>query len=348
MRDVVVGAETSPPPSAPIFLHGAWRCGSTYYWSRFRALPETMAFYEPLHHGLAKLTKERIARAGIETTMQNGHSELSAPYFEEFAPVISSIMGRSRGVKHYRRNFAHGRFNLHRSETHPALERYLYGLIAHARAGGKRPVLGCNRTCGKVGWIKCRFGSYDIYIDRDPAAIWASYEAERAGGNYTFFSMWLRVLEANRHDPVWGPLAERLGVGGFLDQPLASVKDRCRAKIDAMGPAETYLLTFYAWMASASHAMSEADLVIDDTLAALPHYAEKIAAEIRQGVGLAIDLSGMQSRAPRTVIGDTLRKRVEQEALTHFPRLTPRPQSGLWRHLSKISGRKADLIGALI
>lgn len=334
--------------TAPIFLHGAWRCGSTYYWSRFRALPETMAFYEPLHHGLAKLTAERIARAGAETAADNHHPVLSAPYFAEFEGLIARGLGGRRGVKGYRSAFAHSRFNLQREEDHPALERYLAGLIDHARSEGKRPVLGCNRTCGKVAWIKSRFQSYNIYIDRDPAAIWASYEAERARGNYTFFSMWLRVLEANRRDPVWAPLAERLGVGGAFENPLVPVKKRHRAKIDAMGAADTYLLAFYAWMASASQAIGAADLVIDDALTPLPHYAGKITEEIREGAGLAIDLSGLQVRAPRAVLDADLRRRVEQEALSHFPRLTPQPQAGLWRQLGALSSRKADLIGALI
>ena len=307
-----------------------------------------MAFYEPLHHGLAKLTAERIGRSGVETTGANGHPELTAPYFAEFEPIISNLFGRARGVKGYHSAFAHHRFNLHQDEQHPGLQRYLAGLIDHAHAEGKRPVLGCNRTCGKVGWIKAHFGSYDIYIDRDPAAIWASYEAERAAGNYTFFSMWLRVVEANRRHPVWGPLAERLGVSNPLTGGFTPMKKRHRAKIDAMGPADTYLLTFYAWMASATHAMSEADLVIDDTLVPLPHYADRVAEEVKYATGLAIDLGGLQARAPRTVLGDTLRRRVEQEALSHFPPLSPRPQSGLWRQLKKLSARKADLIGAMI
>jgi hypothetical protein len=348
MIDSGTVAKKQDKPPEPVFLHGAWRSGSTYYWSRFRALPETMAFYEPLHHGLAKLTTERIARAGVETTVANGHCPLTAPYFAEFGPMISSRMGRTRGVKRYRSDFAHGRFNLHRNEAHPGLERYLGGLIDYAHAQGKRPVLGCNRTCGKVGWIKSRFGSYDVYIDRDPAAVWASYEAERIGGNYTFFSMWLRVLEANRSDPMWGPLAERLGVSGGLRARFTSMKTRHRAIIDDMGPAETYLLTFYAWMACASQALGEADLVIDDALAPLPHYADKIAERIGQATGLAIDLSGLEARPPRVIIGEGLRRRVEQEALSHFPRIAARPQSGLRRQLKTLSNRKADLIAALI
>ena len=333
--------------ASPIFLHGPWRCGSTYYWSRFRALPETMAFYEPLHHGLAKLTPERIGRAGVQTTSANGHPHLEAPYFAEFEPVISRFFGRARGVRDYRSSFAHRRFNLDPHDSHDMLERYLARLIGHARAQGQRPVLGCNRTCGKVGWIKARFDSYDIYIDREPAAIWASYEAERAQGNYTFFSMWLRVLETNANDPVWRPLAERLGVAP-LDRLKGPMKVRHRAMIDAMGPAETYLMTFYAWMACAARAAPDSDIIIDDALASLPHYAKRIAAEVRHATGLDIDLSGLEARQPRTTLCDTVRKRVEHEAFSHFPRIVQRPQAGLWRRLAELSGRKADLIGALI
>ena len=284
----------------------------------------------------------------METTEANGHPALAAPYFAEFEPIITKTLGGARGVRGYHKNFAHHRFNLEPGVGHPALETYLGGLIDHARGRGKRPVLGCNRTCGKVEWIKSRFGSYDIYIDREPAAIWASYEAQRTRGNYTFFSMWLRVLEANRHDPVWGPLAERLNVGSPLDRLKGPAKMRHRAKIEAMGSAETYLLTFYAWMASAARAAPHADLIIDDALTPLPHYAERIAAEIQHSAGLAIDLSGLEARRPRATLCETVRKRVEQEAFSHFPRIAQRPQAGLWRRLAELSGRKADLIGALV
>lgn len=60
----------------PIFLHCVWRSGSIYLWSRFRQADSTHCFYEPLHHGLAKLTAARIARADPTVVQANRHPAL--------------------------------------------------------------------------------------------------------------------------------------------------------------------------------------------------------------------------------------------------------------------------------
>jgi hypothetical protein len=325
-----------------VFLHGAWRSGSTYYWSRFRALPETLCFYEPLHHGLAKLTPKRIGQGDNRAAAALGHPVLDAPYFAEYAPLI-----RGRGVQHYRRSLAYERFHLEPNEPHPALKRYVAGLLEHAHSLDRRPVLGFNRSCGRVGWLKRRFSAYDIHIDREPAAIWASYAAEQARGNDTFFSLWLRVLEANQAHPVWAPLAERLKPRGPLMRRLSRTRTTHHARIAAMTPAESYLLVFYAWLATAPSSMAACNLVIDDGLLPQPHYARRVEAEIEARTGLRIDLSDAEVRQPRIQLDDGLRRAVEAEALALFPRTPARRSALLGGWTAQLSARKAELVAAL-
>jgi len=327
----------------PVFLHGAWRSGSTYYWSRFRSAPETLCFYEPLHHGLAKLTPERIARGGEDAMAALRHPALDAPYFAEYAPLI-----RGRGVQGYRSSLAYERYHLAPEEAHPTLERYMDGLLDHAASRGRRAVLGFNRSCGRVGWLKRRFAAFDIHIDREPSAIWASYAAERDQGNNAFFSMWLRILEANQGHPLWAPLADRLKPRGPLGRRLTRMGSDHRARIAAMSEADSYLLVFYAWLATAPTSMAACDLVIDDGLSHLPHYARRLEAQIEAGVGLKLDLSEAELRPARVVLDDRVRRRVEAEALALFPRQTVKRRSDPrepWR--GQLCPRKLELIAAV-
>lgn len=327
----------------PIFLHGAWRSGSTYYWSRFRALPETLCFYEPLHHGLAKLTPKRIGQGDTDAMAALHHPALSRPYFAEYAPLI-----HRRGVRTYRRSLAYDRFHLDPSEANPALERYIDTLLDQARQTGRRAVLGFNRSCGRVGWLKQRFDAFDIHIDREPASIWGSYAAEQAAGNDTFFSMWLRILEANQSHPLWAPLAERLKPRGPLARHLTRTRKAHHARIGAMSTEDSYLLVFYAWLATAPTSMTACDLVIDDGLLGQPHYARRIEDAIEAATGLRIDLSDAEARLSRLALDEGIRRRVEAEALAMFPRgARAKPAAPIADWTGQLCARKAELLAAL-
>lgn len=333
-------AKPTSTTGRPVFLHGAWRSGSTYYWSRFRAEPDTLCFYEPLHHGLAKLTPARIARGSGEAMAALRHPDMGAPYFDEYSPLL-----RGRGVPGYRASFAYERYHLDEDAAHPALYRYIDGLLGHAHRSGRRAVLGFNRSCGRVGWLRRRFDAFDIHIDRDPAAIWASYAAERARGNNAFFSMWLRVLEANQGHPLWAPLAERLKPRGSVSRRFTRQGADHRRRIADLTEAQSYLLVFYAWLATAPGSIALCDLVIDDGLAHLPHYARRLEDEIEKGAGLRPDLSAAEVRPARLTLDPDVRRRVEAEALAMVPRRVSLRRPGGWTN--QLCPRKRDLIAAV-
>jgi hypothetical protein len=321
-----------------------WRSGSTFLWSRFRESSDAYCFYEPLHHSLSKLTAKRIAQDTVEQITASRHPAMDRPYFAEFAPLIDR-----KGVRHYQRRLAYDRFALQPGASDPALKRYITGLIDYAARQGRTAVLGFNRTGMRLGWMKAQFASYNIYIDREPAAIWASYTAELARGNCGFYSMWLSVLEKNAHHPVFAPLVERLGLSPPLTGLLRKPKKRHREMLAEMSDEQTYFMVFYLWLVCTGHALTECDLVIDTRLAETNHYARRISSEVAYATGLCMDLSAMRAVEPRVELGRLgARDRIERCAVALFPRdALPRTPAAM-RRLASISSRKADLLAALV
>lgn len=322
----------------PIFLHGMWRSGSTYLWSRFRTASNTRCFYEPLHHGLAKLTHARIERDTPEQIGANRHPILSTPYFDEFAPLIDR-----RGVRGYHRSLAYDRYVLSPDQDHTRLERYISGLLAHAAGEGRQAVLGFNRTGLRLAWLRARFDAYHIHIEREPIAIWASYAAEKSKGNHAFFSMWLSILEKNASHPLFAPLIERLQLRPtILDQ--LNGKRRRHQVIDAMSEDESYFLIFYLWLACNGHARSECDLLIDTGSAGSARYKKDVAAAIAAATGVRIDLSGMRAAAPRMTLPSAARYRIEQSAWAIFPQNTLPATRTPARKIHEIFNRAPDFL----
>jgi hypothetical protein len=317
-----------------------WRSGSTYLWSRFRVSPGVCSFYEPLHHGLAKLTHARIERDTPEQIEANRHPKLADPYFVEFGPLIDR-----RGVRGYDKRLAYDRFILQPREAHPHLERYVSGLIDHAALRGETAVLGFNRTGLRLAWLKARFEAFNIHIDREPAALWASYSAEAARGNHAFFSMWLSVVEKNAGHPLFAPLAERLNLRRRAPIGL-SAKARHRQIIETLAQEESYFLVYYLWLACTGHALAECDLLIDTRLAQTPGYIRQIGSRISDTTGLKVNLADMRAAEPRAALPQKLQARIEHSAATIFPRAALPRTLHFTQHSTTLSPRNADRLAA--
>lgn len=120
---------SSDATRSAVFLHGMWRSGSTFLWSRFRESSDAYCFYEPLHHSLSKLTAKRIAQDTVEQITASRHPAMDRPYFAEFAPLIDR-----KGVRHYQRRLAYDRFALQGE-----------------RSGAEALYNGPDRLCGQAG-----------------------------------------------------------------------------------------------------------------------------------------------------------------------------------------------------
>jgi hypothetical protein len=323
-------------------LHGLWRSGSTYVWSRFRAVKSAYSYFEQLYPGLARMTPSRLRRAAWrDAVAANRHPELDEPYFAEFSPLLSR-----RGVKGFDRRFAFDRFALGAADRHPALERYLKGLIGYAAAQDRRPVLGCNRTWLRPAWIKARFGSYDVYVERDPIAIWASYKRHAEAGNYNYFTNLHLILERNGHHPLFAPIAERVRLRRGLER-LMKAAHAYPALIERMSDAESYGLVYYLWSLSILSGLRHCDLIIDT---GAPSMAARAAATLKADSGLDIDFSGIRPVHPMGLAAPVART-VERSirAILPFEALSETYDArAVSRRLGDLSDAKADHVFTLL
>jgi hypothetical protein len=331
-----------PAGQRPIFIHSLWRTGSTYVWSRFRAADQTRCFYEPLHDGLARLTPDRIGRSTSEVVEKNNHPRLAQPYFAEFAPLVAG-----RGVRGYQRRFAYDRFAMEVSESDAPLEAYLAGLIGDARGRQQVAVLGMNRSDLRIGWMRGRFQSYDISVDREPADVFSSYISQMYKGNYYYFTKLMQIVELNRDHEIFAPIADRLTLRAPAEQWLTRPKDFYRSVLDGMPRESLYALTLYIWAVRSLHALSCCDLVIDLALADRRGYRGELADRIAADCGLAVDFSDMQTAQPETSIRLAQQKAVETELLDILPIEALRPfidRDRLARRMADLAPRKIGLL----
>ena len=330
----------------PVFLHGMWRCGSTFTWSRFRELEATYCYFEPLIEGIARLTTERIARQDAGVIARNRHPSLGQPYHAEFEPLIEK-----RGVAGYRRDYANRDFILSPDEDHDRLKAYVDRLINFAHRMKCTPVLGFNRTVMRQAWFRLNFASFNIFIDRDPADIWASYAERSAAGDHTFFTRWLQLVDLNRHRAPFDMLAERLKLSDPHLPRIGSSKARYRAILAKLSDEETYFMVFTAWLYSCLQALSHADLILDMNQANDAHYVRGREHRIRQMASLNPDFRSLREAPAATDRLPSRVKLIEREALTEFPTLECAENLDFDRmraRYAELTPRKAALISALL
>ncbi len=326
----------------PIFLHGLWRSGSTFVWSRFRAAMGAYSYFEQLYPGLARLTLARLQpEPWREAVAANRHPRLETPYFSEFAPFISR-----RGVRGFQRRFAFDRFVLEAGDEHAPLKAYLQGLVDYAVQMQRRPVLGCNRTWLRTGWIRAEFNSHDVHIERDPAAIWASYRRHSEGGTHNYFTNLHLIVERNAAHPLLAPLAERLDLRTGLDR-LRKAQKVYPPRVQAMTAEESYGLVYYMWSLALLSGLNHCDVIIDT---GAPRLARWVERRVRELCGMELDFSGLRPLSPPDL---TPLRRAEIEASVRdvMPWATLSETFDLHRiqtRLPQLSAAKSDMAGLLL
>lgn len=321
----------------PIFLHGLWRAGTTYCWSKFRNVSNTYCFYEPLHHGLAKLTPSRIERELYTTYKDNAHPDLDKPYFYEFLPVLNSGVFGKRGVKHFKKSFAYDRFYLSENDTHKELENYIYSLVDFAasehvlqRAENEktdllakdapeniRPVLGFNRTVLRLGWIKKKFpDTCHIFIERNPQDIWSSYQRHHLEGNHTYFMAWLRIILRNQNHPAFlesfkllkGAIdkTEKKSISANISPYMvfaqlrkhsANNKKYLSSLLEALSEEQTQKMVSQMHKIAKEQAMQHADCIVDIDQLSDAEYKRSIEEEIMRKCSIKVDFSDAKPSA---------------------------------------------------
>ena len=323
----------SDPALPPVFVHSGWRCSSTYIWSRFRALPGVRAYYEPWHEQLATLTPERIAR---ETPRASGlrHPGDDIPYLAEFADLLAP----GGGVAGYQPRFALDDYFLPAGQQDADQTAYVAGLISHAQAEGRTPVLACCRTLGRVDWLRRRFDGFHVVLIRDPLQQWLSFHSLRKRPRPTYFELCQYVLLSESADAQ--PLARQLGLpaprAGALSQRLAAVRRRLKR-----APARVSFAAFLAvYLLSYLKALPRADLVIDvDRLGRDADYAARITEALRAGCGLAPDFSDCRTPAAHGMVPAAPYRRISRQVIDALDAraalAAPGPAALLFAKLSK-------------
>jgi hypothetical protein len=167
-----------------LFLLSAFRCGSTWLWSRFRQAAGTCAFYEPYNEVLADLSETTLGHAG-GTDPRLGHPPLDRPVFDQYRPLL----GPEGGVMGYRRRFAIDAHFTADSADDPEQRAFLDGLIGHARRHDRVPVLGFCRSRGRVAWLRRVAPGLHIAGWRDPWDQWASFAEQTTERRNAYFEV---------------------------------------------------------------------------------------------------------------------------------------------------------------
>ena len=273
-----------PARHLPVFLHGGWRCGSTYIWSRFRQSPHTLCFYEPFHEILARCSAKKIHR-DTSSSWNSRHPALARPYREEYLPLLGL-----RGARGYRDEFALAHYFPSPTALKPQL-RYLSGLLNHAELVGKSAVLGFSRSLARVGTIKQALGGYHVVIRRNPLQQWLSCRSYRVEENSRYFELChFMILALAPADSVAGRFARTLGLPR---PPPGRFREQYDFLNEALWPWSDEL-SYGAFLAVTllSHAIAaaHADLTIDlNHLSVDPKYQDALRTTIFARTGLSVD-----------------------------------------------------------
>jgi hypothetical protein len=249
-----------------------------------------MAYYEPWHEQLARLTPERIERERPATSGLR-HPNEGLPYLSEFAGLLTP----DGGVEGFQARLALDDYFLPPDQEDPGQAAYVETLIAAAQREDRTPVLACCRTLGRIGWLRRRFGGTHIVLIRDPVQQWRSFYSLRKRPRPTYFELCQYVILSEALGAEAG--ARRLGLTagrGDLADRIQAVRKRLKR-----APARVSFAAFLAvYMLSYAAALPRADLIIDvDRLGGDPEYARTMATAIEVLTGVKLDFSDCRTPA---------------------------------------------------
>lgn len=250
-----------------------------------------MAYYEPWHEQLERLTPDWIARERPATSGLR-HPNEGLPYLSEF----SDLLQPQGGVQGFEARLALDDYFLPAEEEDPGQAAYVETLIEAARRQDRTPVLACCRTLGRIGWLRRRFGGTHIVLIRDPVQQWSSFYSLRKRPRPTYFELCQYVILSEAAEGAAG--ARRLGLTagtGNLLERIKAVRQRLKR-----APARVSFAAFLAvYVLSYVSALPRADLVIDvDRLGTDATYARTMVTAIEVLTGLRLDFSDCRAPPP--------------------------------------------------
>jgi hypothetical protein len=284
----------------PVFLHTGWRSAGTWLWTLFRAHPDALGLYEPLHEMLATLRGNEIAGMRIDAWSGHGHPAAMRPYFDEYRPLF---VGNAPGVPGYRAEFALDHYFAGPTTELPALKAYVQSLLVFAASRGKTPVLKFCRSMGRAGWMRQTFPqAAHVGVLRNPWSQWISaWRIFTAHRNPYFVSMPLIIIAQNRNDSALS-IAIDMHKLRLLPE-LRTFHERhkaCRRALRRESFASLYRSFLTVWTLDTVGTLRSAELTIDvDQLSTPGSYRAETARELEELTGLAVTLDDARvSREP--------------------------------------------------
>lgn len=270
-RDTSTRPMTKTPPSA-VFLHAFWRTGSTWFWQKFRDLPDVCGFYEPYHYWLAEIKSEDIN--GISPSGWQSRHAPTAPYFDEYRDLLQS----DGGVQGFDPRLSVECF-FPRGQLEDTDAGYLQRLRHQAEGDGRTPVYGFCRSLGRAGAMREALGGHHITLLRDPLAMLNSTIQQQMLGDY------LQVATCPQHRDI----LEQYG----LRQPLEAVPETSDIHVWAQRRAvSSTRIALHLYLVGCFTGLLYSDLVVEiDRLESDPDYRQVIESHIQSQTGLAPDLS---------------------------------------------------------
>ncbi len=267
----------------PVFVHGWWRCATTYLWSRLRRDPALRCYYEPLFEGIADLTPETVMQAPPAGRLHSArHRDVQGSYFAEYEPLVAS------GGTGFGRELAYERYLLDPQEPDPELERYLGRLIEAAGGHGQRPVLCFVRSSMRSLWMKRRFEALHVAQLRNPRDLWGSIL--RVGGLRSYFAAGVVHIAMKL-----GPRCPRaFSHLKSVADPRAGAPQAAGRLVDfaaELGERRVYAIFVLVWLACALQSLGAADLVLDGDRLCGDGAARERAAERLAEHGITCDFS---------------------------------------------------------
>lgn len=279
-----------------VFLHGGWRCGSTYFWNKFRARDDVLAFCEPFNERLARFTPEEVLR-DTQTVRVLRHPQLNAPYFAEYLPLLTS-----KGVARFEERFAL-RHYFTPTQQPLAEGAYLASLLRLAESAGKQAVLGFSRSLGRVGALKRTFGGSHVVLIRDPVQQWLSARSHRIERASPYFELGhVTILALAPRRSIAGSIAHWLKIPHLRFGSFRYQYRQLRRHFEPLDDELSYRAFIAVYLLSYAKAMRHADVVVDmDRLSRFPPYAAQLSQELLQLTGVALDFRDCSMPADRPV-----------------------------------------------
>lgn len=289
-----------------VFIHAAPRTSSTWFWTKFRALPSVIGYYEPFNASLNWLTEDRALR--MDRDSWNSRHPPTDPYYREYIPLLQT----PQGVQLFDPAMTLQWFIPHgglRGELRPEERNYLSLMLRHARDTGKVPVFGDCWSLGRAWAIKQALGGYHILQYRNLWRQWLSYLSYKRASNLFFYATIMDIICRN-DDPYFTYLtnhglehaanARGREAGGAASPPPwirmypnVPRNDTQVRQLEVLPEHHVFALFMGLHVYLYLHAQLSADLTVDVTrLSRDDGYRSGIEQSIREHAGLAISLSG--------------------------------------------------------